>query len=443
MLFEPEIETLPWSEQRHHDDVLYREQVGYLFARSRFFCEKLKSSGFDTPESVGGLDEIGNLPLTEKDELRRSRSEADPIGTHLAAPLEDVVRIFSTSGTTGIPSYIPLTAGDLDNWVRTSCRSYGASGLAPRQRIITTYNAGPFVAGAALDAFPRLGLCHIPVGTGNTERLLTAIKLLKPQVMACTPSYALHLAEIGQARGLNLQDSSIERIMVAGEPGGGEPAMREKLEDAWNAQVTEAMGIGDISVSLWGECEEQQGMHFSGRGFVHFELIDPDTGEQLPITDGAKGELVLTHLRHRGAPLLRFRTRDHAVIWTEPCRCGRTAPRVRCIGRTDDMLIVRGVNVFPSAIREVINRFTPAVSGVVSVRPSAKGVKQAPPLKVVVELAEGVAPSDDLRGRIENDIRATLVVTTAVHLVPSGTLPRSEYKSKLLDFSEATETLDD
>jgi phenylacetate-CoA ligase len=443
MLFEPEIETLPWSEQRHHDDVLYREQVGYLFAQSRFFCEKLKSNGFDTPESVGGLDEIGNLPLTEKDELRRSRSEADPIGTHLAAPLEDVVRIFSTSGTTGIPSYIPLTAGDLDNWVRTSCRSYGASGLAPRQRIITTYNAGPFVAGAALDAFPRLGLCHIPVGTGNTERLLTAIKLLKPQVIACTPSYALHLAEIGQARGLNLQDSSIERIMVAGEPGGGEPAMREKLEDAWNAQVTEAMGIGDISVSLWGECEEQQGMHFSGRGFVHFELIDPDTGEQLPIADGAKGELVLTHLRHRGAPLLRFRTRDHAVIWTEPCRCGRTAPRVRCIGRTDDMLIVRGVNVFPSAIREVINRFTPAVSGVVSVRPSAKGVKQAPPLKVVVELAEGVAPSDDLRGRIENDIRATLVVATAVHLVPSGTLPRSEYKSKLLDFSEATETLDD
>jgi phenylacetate-CoA ligase len=443
MFFEPEIETLPWSEQRRHDDPLFREQIRYLFGRSRFFCEKLKANGFDTPESVGGLDEIGNLPLTEKDELRQSRSEADPIGTHLAAPRDDIVRIFSTSGTTGIPSYIPLTAGDLDNWVRTSCRSYGASGLTPRQQIITTYNAGPFVAGAALDAFPRLGLCHIPVGTGNTERLLTAIKLLKPQVMACTPSYALHLAEIGQARGLNLQDSSIERIMVAGEPGGGEPAMREKLEDAWNAQVTEAMGIGDISVSLWGECEEQQGMHFSGRGFVHFELIDPDTGEQVPIGNGARGELVLTHLRHRGAPLLRFRTRDHVVIWTEPCRCGRTAPRVRCIGRTDDMLIVRGVNVFPSAIRELVNRFAPAVSGVVSVRPSAKGVKQTPPLKVVVELAEGVSPSDDLRGRIESDIRATLVVTTAVHLVPSGTLPRSEYKSKLLDFSEAVETLDD
>lgn len=444
MLQEPDIETLPWPEQRAKDDTLYREQLRYLYGRSRFFREKLQASGFASPEAMGGLDEIGALPLTEKDELRQSRSEADPIGTHLAAPLEDVVRIFSTSGTTGLPSYIPLTAGDLDNWIRTSARSYGASGLGKGERIVSTYNAGPFVAGAALDAFPRLGLCHIPVGTGNTERLLAAVKLLKPQILACTPSYALHLAEIGEARGLDLRNSSIKRIMVAGEPGGGEPAMREKLEEAWNAKVTEAMGIGDISVSLWGECEEQHGMHFSGRGFVHFELIDPDTGKQVPVEDGAKGELVYTHLKHRGAPLLRFRSRDHVVVWTSPCSCGRTAPRVRCIGRTDDMLIVRGVNVFPSAIREIVNRFAPAVTGVVSVRPTAKGVKQAPPLKVVVELAEAGATPDGLRERIEADIRATLVVTTAIHLVPPGTLPRSEYKSRLLDFSEASaEALDD
>lgn len=438
MLQEPDIETMPWLEQRAKDDASYREQVRYLYDRSRFFRDKLKASGFATPESVGGLNEIAALPLTEKDELRQSRSDADPIGTQLAAPLEEVVRIFSTSGTTGIPSYIPLTAGDLENWIRTSARSYGASGLSKGERIISTYNAGPFVAGAALDAFPRLGLCHIPVGTGNTERLLVAINLLKPQILACTPSYALHLAEIGKERGLDLSNSSIKRIMVAGEPGGGEPAMREKLETAWNAKVTEAMGIGDISVSLWGECEEQQGMHFSGRGFVHFELIDPETGNQVPLEDDAKGELVYTHLRHRGAPLLRFRSRDHAMIWTGTCRCGRTSPRVRCIGRTDDMLIVRGVNVFPSAVREVVNRFVPTVTGVVSVRPAAKGVRQAPPLKVIVELSEARAAPEGLRERIESDIRATLVVTTAVHLVPPGTLPRSDYKSRLLDFSEAT-----
>ncbi len=167
--------------------------------------------------------------------------------------------------------------------------------------------------------------------------------------------------------------SSVKRVMVAGEPGGGEPAMRARLEAAWGASVTEAMGIGDISVSLWGECEEKAGMHFSGRGFVHIELIDPETARSKPIDDGAEGELVLTHLVNRSAPLLRFRTRDHVRMSVGPCACGRTSPRVRCIGRTDDMLIVRGVNVFPSAVREVVNEFAPAVSGVDHDPPAREG----------------------------------------------------------------------
>ena len=149
------------------------------------------------------------------------------------------------------------------------------------------------------------------------------------------------------------------------------------------------MGIGDIGVSLWGECEQQDGMHLGARGFVHAELIDPETGEALEMDDGATGELVLTHLRHRAAPLLRFRTRDHVEVRTSPCPCGRTGPRVRCIGRTDDMLIVRGVNVFPSAVREVVSAFAPDVSGQIRVRPQAPGVKQDPPLPVSVELARG------------------------------------------------------
>ena len=177
-------------------------------------------------------------------------------------------------------------------------------------------------------------------------------------------------------------------MLVAGEPGGGEPAFRARLEAGWGAKVTEAMGIGDIGVSLWGECEEQDGMHLGARGFVHAELIDPDTTEPRPLEDGATGELVLTHLRHRAAPLLRFRTRDHVRICrTGPCPCGRTGPRIRCIGRTDDMLIVRGVNVFPSAVREVVGAFAPDVSGHILVRPQAPGVKQEPPLPVAVELA--------------------------------------------------------
>jgi len=437
MILEPDVEKLPWPEQVRKDDALYREQIKYLFDNSPFYQQKLRKAGFETPADVGGLDDIAKLPTTEKDELRATRSDDQPVGTHLAVPMDKVARIYSTSGTTGVPSYIPLTAGDVDNWVTTSSRSYTAAGIGPGTRIITTYGAGPFVAGAALDAFARLGMCHIPVGGGNTERLMMAVRLLKAEAIALTPSYALHLAEWARDRKIDLRASSVTNLLVAGEPGGGEPAMRAQLEDAWGAQVTEAMGIGDISPSLWGECPEKQGMHLGGRGYVHIELIDPDTGAAVPITDGARGELVLTHLRQQAAPLLRFRTRDHVVLWTEPCACGRTSPRVRCIGRTDDMLIVRGVNVFPSAVREVVHAFQPDVSGVISIRPGIKGVKQNPPLKVVVERAEKAGDAEGLARKIESDIRAKLVFSAAVELVPYGSLPRSDYKSKILDFSEA------
>ena len=323
---------------------------------------------------------------------------------------------------------MPLTAGDLDNWVTGSARSYAASGVRAGQRIVSTYNAGPFVAGAALAAFERIGLSHVPVGTGNTERLLKAIELLKPEAVVLTPSYAAYLAE-----NFDLRGSSVERVLVAGEPGGGEPAFRALLEQGWGARVTEAMGVGDIGVSLWGECEEQDGMHLGARGFVHAELVDPETGAALELEDGAAGELVLTHLRHRAAPLLRFRTRDHVVVRTSPCPCGRTGPRIRCIGRTDDMLIVRGVNVFPAAVREVVSAFAPEVSGHILVRPEAPGVKQEPPLPLSVELAQGRAADEALAEAIRERLRAVLVVQTSVELVPWGSLQRSEYKSKLVE----------
>ena len=162
----------------------------------------------------------------------------NPIGAHLCAEPSEIVRIYSTSGTTGTPSYIPLTASDLDNWVDGSARSYAASGVAPGQRIVSTYNAGPFVAGAALQAFERIGLVHIPVGTGNTERLVKAVELLHPEAVVLTPSYAAYLAE-----NFDLRGSSVERVLVAGEPGGGEPAFRAKLEDGLGC--TGLRGDGD------------------------------------------------------------------------------------------------------------------------------------------------------------------------------------------------------
>ena len=410
----------------------YRAQLAYLLERSRLLPREARRCR----PRLGGR---GRRPRRDRRaavhrEARAPRDDdaANPIGAHLCASREEIVRIYSTSGTTGTPSYIPLTAGDLDNWVRGSARSYAASGIAPGERIVSTYNAGPFVAGAALAAFDRIGLCHIPVGTGNTERLLTAIELLEPDAVVLTPSYAAYLVEWAAERGLDLPALAVRRVLVAGEPGGGEPAFRAKLEQTWGAAVTEAMGIGDIGISLWGECEAQDGMHLGARGFVHPELIDPETGAAVELADGASGELVLTHLRHRAAPLLRFRTRDHVEVRTSPCSCGRTGPRIRCIGRTDDMLIVRGVNVFPSAIREVVSGFAPAVSGNILVRPP--GRRQA-----------GAAAPGRRRARrrgrrrralveaIRERLRSVLVVQTQVDLVPFGSLPRSEYKSKLVE----------
>jgi phenylacetate-CoA ligase len=412
------------------DEAAYRTQIAYLLERSAFYRSKL---GFSSPDEAGGLADIAQLPLTTKQEIRATCTPENPIGTHLCAAPSEIVRIYSTSGTTGTPSYIPLTAGDLENWVTGSARSYAASGITAGQRIVSTYNAGPFVAGAALAAFDRLGLCHIPVGTGNTERLMKAIELLRPEAAVLTPSYAAYLVEWAIERGVDLRGSSVERVLVAGEPGGGEPAFRAKLEAGWGARVTEAMGIGDIGVSLWGECERQDGMHLGAHGFVHPELIDPDTGAAIAIEHEATGELVLTHLRHRAAPLLRFRTRDHVEVRTTPCPCGRPGPRIRCIGRTDDMLIVRGVNVFPSAVREVVSAFAPQVSGNILVRPQAAGVKQEPPLPVCVELAPGANAESALADAIRERLRSVLVVQTRVDLVPWGSLRRSEYKSKLVE----------
>jgi phenylacetate-CoA ligase len=432
-MLEPEVETRPWEEQLELDEERFHAQLDYLIEHSGFYRHKLQAAGLGSRGLMGGLAEIARLPLTTKQELRETVTPENPFGSHLCVAPAEIVRIYSTSGTTGAPSYIPLTAGDLDNWVTGSARSYAASGVSPGQRIVSTYNSGPFAAGAALGSFERIGLTHIPLGTGNTALLLRAIELLRPQAVVATPSYAAYLVEAAAEREIDLAGSSVERVLVAGEPGGGEEAFRARVEEGWGAKLTEAMGVGDIGVSLWGECGEQDGMHLGARGFVHAELIDPESGEAIEMEDGASGELVLTHLQHRAAPLLRFRTRDHVVVKTSPCPCGRTGPRIRCVGRTDDMLIIRGVNVFPSAVREVVGGFAPEVSGQILIRPQSPGPKQDPPLHVSVELAAGGEAGPQLAESISERLREVLVVQMQVELVPPGSLERSEYKSRLVE----------
>jgi len=437
VMHDPEAETRDPQAQRARDDATWRAQLRYLFERSPFYARKFRDAGFSGADACGGLDDLPRLPFTEKDELRASQASAPPFGDHLAADPGALGRIYSTSGTTGDPCYIPVTHRDLASWIAISSRSYTACGLRRGMKAVSSYNAGPFVAGAALDTIASLGVCHIPVGTGNTARLMRAMELIRPEALLCTPSYALHLSELLAQRGIAADGLGLKHIGVAGEPGGGESEIRFRLEAAFGASVREAMGIGDVSISLWGECEAQQGMHFGGSDHVHVELVDPASGEPVEKQDGATGELVYTALTREAVPLARFRSRDHAMWWSSRCSCGRATPRVRCIGRSDDLVILRGVNVFPSAVRAVVAGFAPRVSGAMLIRPLRRGVRQEPPLPVQVELGPGEAAEAGLAEAIEQAVRTTLVATIRVTLVPFGSIARSEYKTKLLDFGDA------
>ena len=218
-MLEPEVETRPWPDQLALDDATYRDELAYLFELSDFYRRKLTAAGIGSAADAGGLAELARLPLTEKQELRDTVTPGNPFGAQLCADLPELVRIYSTSGTTGAPSYIPLTARDLEDWITGSARSYAASGVTPGQLIVSTYNAGPFAAGAALASFDRIGLSHLPVGTGNTELLLRAIRELEPHAVVLTPSYAAYLLERAE-----LRDSSVRARPRRRRAGRGEPA---------------------------------------------------------------------------------------------------------------------------------------------------------------------------------------------------------------------------
>jgi phenylacetate-CoA ligase len=439
-MFDVDVETRAPAEQIVRDDGLYRRQVEYLLACSPFYQRKLREAGFRTPTDVGGIGRIAALPFTLKDEIRQTQAGAPPFGDHLAADPKSLLRVYSTSGTTGTPCFIALTRNDTVVWATNTARSYRAAGFKPGQRLVVAFNAGPFVAGAGYYGFDMAALTVIPVGTGNTERLVKALQILGGgnAALSCTPSYALYLIDWCNERGIDLRALGVKNISTAGEPGGGDMAIRSKVEAAFGCILRECMGIGDISTSIWGECEHGGGMHFSARNNTYVELIDPETQEQISWEDGAHGEIVYTSLVREAMPMLRLRSRDHVVVNARPCSCGRTAPRIRCIGRTDDMLIVRGVNLFPTAVRDVLREFEANIGAHFRIAPKKRGVAQDPPLPLRIELSRGIdtAPAG-LADQITKLIRSKLLVTVEVEFVPHGTFPREEYKSKLVDYAEA------
>lgn len=441
-IYDPAVETRPVAEQFSLDRAQYREQVKYLFQHSDFYQRKFTEAGFNTPEQVGELDDIAALPFTEKDEIRQSQADFPPFGNHLAASADALRRIFSTSGTTGVPCYLGLTESDLDMYATNVARGYTAAGFKPGQRLVVGFNAGPFVAGAVYYGFDKIGANVIPVGTGNTERMVTAIQRLGATGVSCTPSYGLYLIDWCRERNIDTRTLGLKNMITAGEPGGGDPLIRATISEAFGCTIRESMGIGDISLSVWAEDADEQGMHFMAREYVHVELIDPETGAPVPWEDGAQGELVYTALKREAMPMFRFRSRDHVVVTVQDNPTGRTGARIRCIGRTDDMLIVRGVNLFPTAVRNVLEAFSQETSGMFSIQPAAEGVSQEPPLPIAIEVAPGQdANNSDLSSRIQHAIKDRLLVTAQVSLVPHGTLPRETYKSKLVDYSKATKAV--
>lgn len=438
MMFDPQTETRDPKEQFKMDCEQYYKQIQYLFSNSVFYQQKLKAAGFNSAKDVGGLENISQLPFTEKDELRKSQLDYPPLGSHCAAKPNDLARIFSTSGTTGVPCYIGLTRNDIDLYATNVARGYTAAGFTSNHRLVVGFNAGPFIAGAVYYGFDKIGCTVVPVGTGNTERMVTAMQRIGCDGVSCTPSYALYLIDWCKEHGIDTHSLGLKNMITAGEPGGGDPMIRERIESAFGCKVRESMGIGDISLSVWAEDDDAQGMCFSAKGFVYAELIDPDSGKNIPWEHEAQGELVYTCLKHEGMPLLRFRSRDHVIVNMKPNPTGRTGPRIRCIGRTDDMLIVRGVNLFPSAIRNILKDYAPEIGEIFRIKPLKKGVSQDPPLPIHIELGENCKSNpEELTQRIKAELRERLLVSTNITLVPYNSLPRGTYKTSLVDYSDA------
>jgi phenylacetate-CoA ligase len=428
-IWDREIETANWEDSRRLAAANWERQFRRLRENSPFYVRKFREAGVGT--SFVSLADLASLPFTTKAELKQALDDDPPFGSNLCVSEDQVKRVYQTSGTTGAPSVLALTRGDMESWTIMGTRTYYATGIHEHSSVLTTFGAGPFVAGHTHFVLLRIGVRSVPVAPGDTERVIFGLRAGLADTLLSTASFAQFLANRLEQTDPEPGAIPLTHVVTGGEPGGGIPAIRDHIQRVLGVIVTEVMGIGDIAPSLFGECTHQQGMHFCGTGHVWVELIDPDTREPMEIETGAVGELVYTTLTREAMPVVRFAGGDIVRIEGTSCECERTSFRQRVLGRRDDMFIVRGVNVYPTAILSVVGDFRPRVTGRARVIRQGSETSIIPPVPVEVEVPDGRESDGGLADEIENAIHSKLLFRSKVTLISEGSFGESGYKTRL------------
>ncbi len=424
MIWNEKYECMERSEMDKLQGERLKKIVAYSYANVAYYRKKMDDMGV-SPDDINGIEDLYKLPFTVKDDLRDNY----PYDA-FAVPLEDIVRIHASSGTTGKPTVVGYTRRDLDTWSELMARTFTAGGVTKDSIVQIAYGYGLFTGGlGAHYGAEKIGASVIPISGGNTQKQITLLEDFKSEAIACTPSYALYLAEAIAERGINVEDLNLKYGILGAEPWSDE--MREEIERKLNIRATDIYGLSEIiGPGVATECEYQCGLHISEDHFLP-EIINPETGEVL--AEGEKGEIVFTTLTKEGIPVIRYRTRDITSLNSEKCECGRTHVRMqKVMGRSDDMLIIRGVNVFPTQVESVLVGFTEVEPHYLLV---VDRINNLDTLEIWVEMSEKlfsdeVRKVEEVRDRIKSEVQSLLGLTATIKLVEPKSIERSTGKAK-------------
>jgi len=419
-----QIEELPPDELRQLQYRLAKSLIRRLYETSEFYRRRMKEHDV-RPDDIGSLADIGKLPFMYKGDLRDNY----PDGL-FCTQRDELVRYHVSSGTTGKPTVVGYTRQDIENWSESLARAFSSCGLGRGDVLQVSYGYGLFTGGLGVHyGAERVGATVLPTSVGNTERQIELMQDLHTTAIACTPSYLLHMGEVAEKMGVSIKNDTDLRIGILGAEPWSEQ-MRGRIEEWLGIRAYDIYGTSELSGPMFTECSEQQGIHIWG-DIALVEVVDPETGEALP--PGERGEMVVTMLQKEAFPLVRYRIGDITVLDEEPCACGRTHPRIRRIqGRVDDMLIVRGINVFPSQVEHVLLEI-PEVGRHFQIVIDRKGALDTMLVRVEVSeeaFSDKITELMVIKKAVEHRLKTTLNVAVGVELVEPGTLPRFEGKSK-------------